>query len=104
VDPDQLGRRRDTTGEPAKQVAGPAPYVEDALRRRHAREGKVRRPGGGLVVQPAEPSVLITSGTLVECCDVAVPGHALSLQLRRCRCRAGALPGLIWPRPSRLRR
>jgi hypothetical protein len=75
VDSGQGGGLRGAGGKPAKQVAGPAPDVEDVRRGWHAGKGQVRRAVGDLVMQPAAPALVISLRTLAERHDITMTGH-----------------------------
>ena len=102
VDPDQLERRRNARGKPAHQVAGPAPDVEDALRGRHAVQGKAGGAVGDLMMQRAAPAVLVSRRALGESCDITVTGHTRSWHLRHARapCVPRPDPAAACRRPS----
>jgi hypothetical protein len=53
-------------GQPAQQVAGPAPDVEDPPRGWHAVQGQVRRAVGDLVMHRATPALVIALRSLAE--------------------------------------
>ncbi len=69
-------RLRGADGQPAQQVARPAPDVEYPRRGRHAGQGQVRRAVGDLVVHPAAPALVIALRTLAERRDITIMGHA----------------------------
>lgn len=75
VDPGEGPALRGTGGKPAEQVPGPASDVEYPPGGWHAGQGQVRRAVGDLVMQLAEPALVIALRTLAERCDVTTTGH-----------------------------
>ena len=75
VDPGQDLGLRGAGGQPAEQVAGPAPDVEYPPRGWHAGTGQVRGAVGDLVMQPATPALVIAVRALAERRDITITGH-----------------------------
>ena len=85
IDAGQLRRVRSPGGEPPEQVPGPAADVQYPVRRGYLGESEVRGTVGDLMVEPAEPALLIAVGTLSERGHITVPGHAPILASRPSR-------------------
>jgi hypothetical protein len=75
VDPGQGLGLRGAGGKLAEQVAGPAPDVEYPPGCWHAGQGQIRRAVGDVVMQLAEPALVIMLRSLAERRDVTITGH-----------------------------
>ena len=75
VDPRQSLGLRGAGGKLAEQIAGPAPDVEYPPGCWHAGQGQIRRAVGDVVMQLAEPALVIMLRSLAERRDVTITGH-----------------------------
>jgi len=92
----QLGGLGILPGQVAEQVAGAAADVEHPPGFGAGRQGERRGLVGDLVVQAAEPALLVPGGPLLERSDIAMRRHDSSLPARIAR------PRKTVRRPARL--
>ena len=62
-----------------RQISGTAADIEHSLGRGTHRDGQGRGPVGDLVVQPAQPALLVRGGSSVKGCNIPVRWHSSSL-------------------------
>ena len=74
VDPRQFGGARAAAGQQPEQIAAPAADIEHSLGRRAGGQGDLGGLVGDVMMKPAEPSLVITGGPLLEGGHIAVPG------------------------------
>jgi hypothetical protein len=74
IDPRQFGGARAAASQQPEQIAAPAADIEHSLGRRAGGQGDLGGLVGDVVMKPAEPSLVISGGPLIEGGHIAVPG------------------------------
>lgn len=74
VDPGQFGGARAAAGQQPQQIAAPAADIEHSLGGPADGQGDLRGLAGDVVMEPAQPSLVVSGGPLIEGRHIAVPG------------------------------